>query len=154
MCSNNRIEYFAIPKESVFRGEIQPLNSHSKFPQFVFHFLDNIRLSRHFRQCKHAHGDVMSDVANPPTFFKVIKSVIEQIMTTRRIIQLSYKPLQPQEIYEFFLSKGLEPVQDKVYKKFQKWYNKTPLGKERGAFNKWADLKREQEARANEKKKK
>lgn len=56
--------------------------------------------------------------------------------------------------FEVFVSKGIEPISDKEYNKFLKWYKKTPLGKERFKFNKWADGKRELEAKAIEKQKK
>ncbi|KAG5885827.1 hypothetical protein JTB14_017197 [Gonioctena quinquepunctata] len=52
----------------------------------------------------------------------VIKEVLQKIMTARRIIKLHYNPLTPQEVYEHFISEGLEPISDKEYKKFQKWY--------------------------------
>ncbi|CAH1159710.1 unnamed protein product [Phaedon cochleariae] len=81
----------------------------------------------------------------------VLKTVLEEIMTTRRIIQLRYNPLTVQEIYERFISQGLEPITDKEYKKFLQWYKKTPLGREKAAFNKWADAKREAEAKQKEK---
>ncbi|KAJ8963743.1 hypothetical protein NQ314_005412 [Rhamnusium bicolor] len=81
----------------------------------------------------------------------VIKNVVQQILTPRRIIQLRYNPLRSEEIYEVFVSGMLEPITDKEYKKFVKWYSKTPLGKERVAFNKFADIKREAEARQREK---
>nr|CAI5848103.1 unnamed protein product [Callosobruchus analis] len=81
----------------------------------------------------------------------VLKQALEEVLVPRRIVQLRFKPLTCEEIYEVFISKGIEPVTDKVYKKFIKYYEKTPLGKEKKAFNKWADLKREQEAKAKKK---
>lgn len=80
-----------------------------------------------------------------------IKKIVNEILTPRRIIQLKYKPLLPEEVYEYFLKNDLEPITDKIYKKFIKWYNKTPLGKERVKFNKYATEKREAEAKAKEK---
>lgn len=56
-------------------------------------------------------------------------------------------------LFKVFVSKGIEPITDKEYKKFVKWYSKTPLGKERKRFNKWADGKRAIEAKAKDKKK-
>lgn len=55
--------------------------------------------------------------------------------------------------FEVFVSNGIEPITDKEYKKFVTWYSKTPLGKERKTFNKWAEEKRAVEAKAKEKKK-
>nr|CAH7720166.1 unnamed protein product [Callosobruchus chinensis] len=83
--------------------------------------------------------------------FPVLKQALEEVLVPRRIVQLRFKPLTCEEIYEVFVSKGIEPISDKEYKKFIKYYQKTPLGKEKKAFNKWADLKREQEAKAKEK---
>ncbi|XP_050296762.1 IQ and AAA domain-containing protein 1-like [Anthonomus grandis grandis] len=86
--------------------------------------------------------------------YYIIKQVIDKVMTPRRIIQLKYKPLTSQELYEVFISNGLEPINDKEWKKYIKWYNKTPLGKERAVFNKWAEGKREIERKQQEKQQK
>ncbi|ENN72771.1 hypothetical protein HUJ04_013362 [Dendroctonus ponderosae] len=85
--------------------------------------------------------------------YPVIKQAVELILTARRIVQLKYKPLRAQELHEVFVANQLEPITDKEWKKFQKWYKKTPLGKERAIFNKWADGKREQEKKQQEKQK-
>ncbi|XP_030750135.1 dynein regulatory complex protein 11-like [Sitophilus oryzae] len=85
--------------------------------------------------------------------YSVIRDVVEKVLTPRRIIQLKYKPLTVQELYEVFVSGQIEPITDKEWKKYTKWYSKTPLGKERAAFNKWADgkrdLERKQQAKQN-----
>ncbi|KAF7270092.1 hypothetical protein GWI33_016918 [Rhynchophorus ferrugineus] len=86
--------------------------------------------------------------------YSVIKSVVKKILTPRRIIQLKYKPLKAEELHEVFVQDQLEPITDKEWKKYTKWYGKTPLGKERSQFNKWADAKREQEKKQQEKQKK
>ncbi|KAJ8919460.1 hypothetical protein NQ315_016560 [Exocentrus adspersus] len=83
--------------------------------------------------------------------FPVIKYAVEQVMTPRRIIQLSYNPLRQEELYEILVSEGLEPITDKEYNKYLKWYFKTPLGKQRNAFNKVAEAEREVERAAKEK---
>ncbi|KAJ8939867.1 hypothetical protein NQ318_010418 [Aromia moschata] len=80
-----------------------------------------------------------------------IKKAVEKILTPRRLIQLKYKPLQPDEIFEVFVSEGIEPITEKEYLKFLKWYNKTPLGKDRVIFNKNAEIKREAERKKKEK---
>lgn len=81
----------------------------------------------------------------------VIRDVVSRIMTTRRIIQLKYNPLRPEEVFEVFISEGLEPITDKEYKKYLKWYFKTPLGKDRAALNKFEEAAREAEKAAKEK---
>lgn len=53
--------------------------------------------------------------------FPVIKQAVEVTLTARRIIQLKYKPLRAQELYEVFVANQLEPITDKEWKKFQKW---------------------------------
>src|SRR5699024_1664645 len=79
----------------------------------------------------------------------VLKQVVEKVMTSRRIVELSYNPLKQSELYEELIN--VEPISDKEYKKFLKFYNKIPLAKERGRLNKYNELKREQEAKAKEK---
>lgn len=79
-----------------------------------------------------------------------IKKAVEKVLTPRRIIQLSYKPLHHSELYEAILDCG-EPVGDKEFKKFEKWFKKTPLAKQRGRIIAIADLKRQQEAKQAEK---
>lgn len=81
----------------------------------------------------------------------VIRDVVSKIMTTRRIIKLRINPLRPEEVFEVFISEGLEPITDKEYNKYLKWYFKTPLGKERAAFNKLEEAAREAEKAAKEK---
>lgn len=83
--------------------------------------------------------------------FPVIKDVVSRIMTARRIIQLKYNPLRPEEVFEVFVSEGLEPISDKEFNKYLKWYYKTPLGKERAALNKFEEDLREVERQAKEK---
>ncbi|KAL1501910.1 hypothetical protein ABEB36_007143 [Hypothenemus hampei] len=83
--------------------------------------------------------------------YPVIQHIVNSVLTPRRIIQLKYKPLTQQELFEPFVSGQLDPVTDKEWKKYQKWYKRTPLGKERAVFNKWADSKREQEKQQQEK---
>lgn len=80
-----------------------------------------------------------------------IKETVETIFTPERIIALYHKPLKELELYEFITQK--EPISDKEYNKFTKWYYKTPLGKKKMVFNKVADRKREQEAKQAEKNK-
>lgn len=80
-----------------------------------------------------------------------IRDIVKTVLQPNRIIQLKYKPLKEQELYEVLLTAQLEPITDKEYGKFQKWYNKTPLGKERSLFNKFAEAQREAEARQLEK---
>lgn len=80
-----------------------------------------------------------------------IKRIVNEILTPRRIIQLKYSPLTVEEVYESFLRHQLEPITDKEYKKYIKWYNKTALGRERVKFNKYAEEKRAAEAKAREK---
>lgn len=79
----------------------------------------------------------------------VLKQVVENVLTPRRIIQLKYNPLRQSELYEELIT--AEPITDKVYKKFLKFYKKTPLMKERGRLNKYLDKKREQEAKSQQK---
>lgn len=50
-----------------------------------------------------------------------------------------------------FVSKGIEPITDKEFKKFTNWYGRTSLGKERSVFNKWAEGRRAAEAKAKKK---
>lgn len=54
----------------------------------------------------------------------------------------------PQEIYEVFVSQDIQPITDKMFNKYLKWYKKTPLGKQRFRFNKIADKLREMEKKA------
>lgn len=79
-----------------------------------------------------------------------IKKAVEKVLIPRRIIQLSYKPLQHSELYEAILDAG-EPVTEKEFKKFEKWFKKTPLAKQRGRIIAIADLRRQQEAKQAEK---
>jgi hypothetical protein len=81
----------------------------------------------------------------------VLKQVAEKIMTPRRIIQLSYNPLRQAELYEELIN--VDPITDKEYKKFLKFYKKTPLAKERARLNKYNQKRRDQEAKAAEKQK-
>ncbi|XP_057658129.1 dynein regulatory complex protein 11-like [Diorhabda carinulata] len=73
----------------------------------------------------------------------LLREALEHVLTPRRIIQLHFKPLVPEEIYEYFVDKEIQPITDKIWKKFQKWFNKTNLGKRKAKFNKWAKEKRE-----------
>ncbi|XP_044745551.1 IQ and AAA domain-containing protein 1-like isoform X2 [Coccinella septempunctata] len=57
----------------------------------------------------------------------VIKEVTKKIMTPSRIVKLYYQPLQQIELFEPFTK--IEPITDKVWKKYEKWYNGTPVGK-------------------------
>lgn len=79
-----------------------------------------------------------------------IKKAVEKVMTQRRIIQLSYKPLTHAELYDAIL-KGDGPITDKEYNKFMKWFKKTPLAKERGKIMELAEKIREAEAKRAEK---
>ncbi|EFA06079.1 IQ and AAA domain-containing protein 1-like [Tribolium castaneum] len=79
----------------------------------------------------------------------VLKQVAEKVLTPRRIIQLSYNPLRQSELYEELIT--VDPITDKEYKKFVKFYKKIPLMKERGRLNKYLEKKREQESKAKEK---
>lgn len=83
----------------------------------------------------------------------LIKDAVDKVMTTRRIIQLKFKPLTALELYDAILD-GPEEITEKEYKKFQKWYSKLPLCKQRAQLIAIADLRREAEAKAKEKKKK
>lgn len=74
--------------------------------------------------------------------FGVIKEAVEQVMVPRRIIQFPFRPLTQQELYEPLVS--MEPVNDKIWKKYQKWYNKTPIGKLATKLSKVNKEKREQ----------
>ncbi|CAG9827912.1 unnamed protein product [Diabrotica balteata] len=73
----------------------------------------------------------------------VLREVLEHILVPRRIIQLHFKPLKSEEIYEYFIQHDITPVTDKMWRKYQKWYNKTNLGKQQTRFNKWAKDKRD-----------
>ncbi|XP_060528387.1 dynein regulatory complex protein 11-like [Cylas formicarius] len=86
--------------------------------------------------------------------YKVLKEVVERVLTPRRIIQLKFNPLKAEEFYEILVSERIEPITDKEYQKFTKWYAKTSLGRERAQFNKWVESKRDAEAKANEKQQK
>lgn len=79
-----------------------------------------------------------------------IKRAVEAVMVPRRIIQLSYKPLNHAELYDAIL-KGAGPITEKEYKKFDKWFKKTPLAKQRGKFMEIAEKLREAEAKKAEK---
>lgn len=81
-----------------------------------------------------------------------IKHVVETIFTPRRIVELYQKPLTQAELYEVLIN--TEPISDKEMNKFMKFLKKTALGKERTIYNKLAEIKREQEAKAMEKQKK
>lgn len=83
-----------------------------------------------------------------------IKEFVETIMQPRRIIQLSYNPLRQMELYALMVASKQGPVTDKEYKKFTKWYSKTPLGKKRARLNKHLEKKREADKAASEKQKK
>lgn len=82
-----------------------------------------------------------------------IKKAVEKVFTPRRIIQLSYNPLRHSELYEAIIDGG-ESVSEKEFKKFENWFKKTPLAKQRGKIIAIANLKREQEAKQAEKAKK
>lgn len=80
-----------------------------------------------------------------------LKKFVETLMQPRRIIQLPYKPLSQMEFYELMISWKEGPVTDKEYKKFIKWYNKTPLGRRKMKLMKVIERKREMEAAQAEK---
>ncbi|XP_028127821.2 dynein regulatory complex protein 11-like [Diabrotica virgifera virgifera] len=73
----------------------------------------------------------------------VLREVLEYILVPRRIIQLHFKPLTCEEIYEYFIQNDITPITDKMWRKYQKWYNRTNLGKQQTKFNKWAKAKRD-----------
>ncbi|XP_018330984.1 dynein regulatory complex protein 11-like [Agrilus planipennis] len=80
-----------------------------------------------------------------------IKEAVEKTLVPARIVQLSYKPLEQIELLESLWSIAPEPVNDKEWKKFQKVFNKTLIGKIRIIFNKEAEKIREQEKKKKEK---
>ncbi|XP_022907446.2 IQ and AAA domain-containing protein 1-like isoform X1 [Onthophagus taurus] len=57
----------------------------------------------------------------------VIKEVVDTVMTPRRIIALSYLPLQEIELYDVLIQNPNGPINDKDYAKLMKWYNKVPI---------------------------
>lgn len=59
-----------------------------------------------------------------------IKALIEKILDPIRIAQLQYKPLDAHEFVEVLLDEP-PPIIDKLWKKYLKWFNKTPLAKRR-----------------------
>lgn len=79
-----------------------------------------------------------------------LKQAVEKVLTPRRIIQLRYRPLQPLELYETVME-GPEPVSEKEFNKFLKWFKKTPLAKQRGKLMAISEKKREQERKQKEK---
>lgn len=56
-----------------------------------------------------------------------IKEVTKQVMTPARIVRLYYEPLRQMELFEPFVK--IEPINDKIWKKYEKWYFGTPIGK-------------------------
>lgn len=84
----------------------------------------------------------------------ILKEIVKTLMQPRRIMQLSYKPLHQVELYNLMITNKEGPVTDKDYKKFVKWYNKTPLGKQKVALMKIVEKRREMEAAQAEKQKK
>ncbi|KAI4467650.1 hypothetical protein MML48_2g00000914 [Holotrichia oblita] len=84
----------------------------------------------------------------------ILKEIVETLMQPRRIMQLSYKPLHQMELYNLMIKHKEGPVSDKDHKKFVKWYNKTPLGKQKAALMKIVEKRREMEAAQAEKQKK
>ncbi|CAG9764660.1 unnamed protein product [Ceutorhynchus assimilis] len=85
--------------------------------------------------------------------YPVLKKIVKDVLTPRRIIKLKYNPLKAQELIGPFIDEQIEPISDKEWKKYTKWYNKTPLGKERAVFNKIAEGKRELIRKQQEKQK-
>ncbi|XP_063918928.1 dynein regulatory complex protein 11-like isoform X2 [Zophobas morio] len=79
----------------------------------------------------------------------VLQEVVKKVLCPARLIQLSYNPLKQSELYEALLK--IDPITDKEYKKFLKFYKNTPLVKERARLNKYNEKIREQEAKAKEK---
>lgn len=93
-----------------------------------------------------------STMATVTKFYPLIeiKKAVEKVMTPRRIIELSYRPLTHAELYDAILM-GEGPIIDKDYNKFIKWFKKTPLAKERGKIMELAEKIREAEAKRAEK---
>lgn len=88
-----------------------------------------------------------------------IKEVTKNVMIPSRIVSLYYKPLQQIELFEQFTK--IEPITDKIWKKYEKWYQGTPIGKLGKKFGKYnmtlrEDLlkRREAEAKIDQKGKK
>lgn len=80
-----------------------------------------------------------------------LKKAVDTLMTAERIISLKEKPLKLIELYDILILN--EPVTQKEFNKFLKWYMKTPLGKKRNVINKLAEKRREQAAKLAEKEK-
>ncbi|KAB0803382.1 hypothetical protein PPYR_00352 [Photinus pyralis] len=59
-----------------------------------------------------------------------IKALIEKILNPIRIAQLQYKPLDAHEFVEVLLDEP-PPIIDKLWTKYLKWFNSTPLAKRR-----------------------
>ncbi|XP_017770546.1 PREDICTED: IQ and AAA domain-containing protein 1-like [Nicrophorus vespilloides] len=82
-----------------------------------------------------------------------LNKAVKEALYPKRIVQLSYQPLQQSELLAPLLE-GPGPLTDKELQKFQKWYTKTVLGKQRNKLNKFNEVMREKLAKANEKKNK
>ncbi|KAK9869258.1 hypothetical protein WA026_003009 [Henosepilachna vigintioctopunctata] len=64
----------------------------------------------------------------------VLKEVTTQVMTPARIVESYYTPFRQEELFEPFLK--IDPITDKMWKKYEKWYMKTQMGKLKKKFTK------------------